>query len=247
MTLTCLESNPPRQPVFDPDCNCPTPVDIRDRFTVYRAGRQLGALSSRQYAVFCPENSIMITGSCTAISNDFIPPNDNIPPENALLSRSGFSFNPDNPHEWVCGGYNPSVSDDFILRNSVICISPPEEDEAPEVEPLADRVVRSEVSGEIPPDDTFSLSVACEAGDTLLHGGCTILSEEPESFFAFLYEHGFTSDNQSAWRCSWNNPTDLRFDARATAICLKPLKEENQSQSAQLYYLQSESVVSPAP
>ncbi len=247
MTLTCLESNPPEQPMFDPVCNCPTPVDIRKRFYSPRTGRFLYPLASRDDVAYCPEDAVMIMGSCTAIANDYIPPRDNPPPENALLSRAGFSFNPDNPHEWVCGGYNPSVSETFILRTSIICVSPPEEDEAPEIEPLADRVVRSEVSGEIPPDDNFSLTVGCEAGDTLLHGGCTILSDEPESFFAFLYEHGFSSDNRTAWRCSWNNPTDLIFDARATAICLKPLSEENQSQSAQLYYLQSESVVSPAP
>jgi hypothetical protein len=84
--------------------------------------------------------------------------------------------------------------------------------------PLAGRVVLHTTSRALAPQSNEGGIRACDAGGTILTGGCRY---ELGSQQITLTESGF-DDTGMGWQCRWNNPTDTPSQAFVQVACLYP-------------------------
>jgi hypothetical protein len=185
---------------------------LHDRIVRATSTATLKAYGSAILGATCEPDAVLVGGGCGV--DQSLRLSDSI-----TVSRTGME--PTLPQTWMCG-WNNSGDISGTIEATAICIAPPSPGTAPEAEPLADRITYRHEPRTLPTNNSLDNTVACAAGDTLLLGGCMVDRTDPRSDQVTLFQQGFDATNPNAWRCGWNNPTDAKPTATATAICLKP-------------------------
>lgn len=166
------------------------------------------------------ERGIMIGGGCT--SERRYP----------IVTRSGLADPESWPAStWQCSWWNKS-SRDVKAYAIAYCLEGTTRADAVECsccdQSFEDMFTMAQQSTTLGPG-LQTVPASCEdEEDTLLLGNCMLDGEfDPNMANIALYRSGFpysleryTDEDYRTWQCSWNNPTELRPTATATAICL---------------------------
>ncbi len=165
----------------------------------------------------------MIAGSCVM---------DALEPRTKLYDH-GFAqyWQPVIDKSWVCG-WNQPDSTPRLHTTTAVCVteaplvpSPPTGCECPPIEPLEDRFVRREQSGNMPPGQVTSVSTPCPEDTLLLGGSCLIpFNAAGHDFSTNLVSIGFAKDasGNDIWECAWNNGSPATLTPAVVAMCLRP-------------------------
>jgi hypothetical protein len=102
------------------------------------------------------------------------------------------------------------------------------ESTAPEVEPVAGRLVKVEQRDTLVAG-TSIIRATCADGDLLLRGACSLEDPEAAPSDLSMFRSGFLPKDDAegglpdTWQCGWNNPSGSSTPtAIATALCIKP-------------------------
>jgi hypothetical protein len=198
-TTICLLPESP-----NPECQC---ASVATRLTPQEQVGIVAPMALSTVASTC-QQGILLGGACRLELTD-----SPIYNANTLIS-AGIAAD----ESWACSWNNPTEAT-LTATVTAICLLP----DPLETEPLADRIVHIERTAQLPANNLRLEQAACEPGDFLLWGGCTLSDPDPPIGEAFMFRSGFADPARSdAWQCGWYNPTDLTPTATATAVCLKP-------------------------
>lgn len=131
---------------------------------------------------------------------------------------------------WFCKYPNSTPSRDITM--TAVCLGdappvtePPPTCECPPVEPLQDRIFRSEQTGTSSAGTVKRFAAFCPADATLIAGGCAIPSGTMgEDRFTNLISAGFAKDmdDSDVWECAWSNASTVDQSPSIVAVCLRP-------------------------
>ncbi len=162
----------------------------------------------------CPDedNQLLLAGSCM---NNTLAPDMNI-------IMSGL-FRPP-PDAWLCDWFNRAQFPAEVTITAT-CLELPSapvdngECDCLPVEPIQNRIVRSQQAGVLRPTEVASVQASCSNGAALIGGGCRLEFDDIKDEMQ-LTSSGF--DGGDRWKCSWKNPTAESGTGQATALCLQP-------------------------
>ena len=161
-------------------CECPEVQPIEERIVRVQQSEFVTSGTAGRLSVECDSGSVLIDGGCALQ----FPGSDR---EELTLSRSGFS--PTNPNAWECSWNNPSPSDELMIATA-ICLEPPQYGP----DPAEGRIVRISKQETLLGTRSASSSAACDRGDLLIGGSCTIDSTDPLSHLITMWYLGIVGN-----------------------------------------------------
>ncbi len=196
-------------------CECPSAATLNsDDLTHTELTSIISAFSRGGVIFYClPEaNRLVLAGSCMGST---LTPNMN-------LIGSGLSRPPDI--HWVCDWFNnTAVPAEVTLAATCLEVptsaAPAAECDCLPVEPIENRIVRSQRAGLLSPGTVSSVQTSCSDGGLLIGGSCQTEYNDVQRELQ-MTSSGFESDD--TWKCSWRNPTADSTSGQATAICVAP-------------------------
>lgn len=132
---------------------------------------------------------------------------------------------------WTCawntrdGELRSHVSTAVCLTGTSPGLEPPPGCDCPVVEPLEDRVIRSEQTGTIPAGMIKQIRASCPTDEPLMGGSCILpFRVSGENNFTELVSTGFARDEagKDVWECSWSNGSTASVNPSVVALCLRP-------------------------
>jgi hypothetical protein len=215
VTAVCLAPAEELEEIAAPGgCECPPVEPLEDRFTRAEQAGLVPADGMVRVSSRCDDDALLVGGSCVLA---FSSTGDD---QLAALMSIGFAAD----GAWECV-WNNQADTQPAGTAVAMCLQPPSPLHAPEIEPLAERIVRVEERVALPAGAPHIEEVSCDPGDFLLWGSCTLETPDDSVREVTIFRSGFPPaerDRTNTWQCAWNNPTSATPMAIATAVCLKP-------------------------